>query len=473
MRRKLQTLRGLALAGLFWAGPSLAIGPSVQVGRPVEKDLTPSSRFAISPYVQDVHKDSVVIAFATDSPSMALVHFDGAEGRGAVMSGPREHHKVRLDGLKAGVRYRYTVSVRRQGDLTGVESVSESAEFATSAEHLPFLFLVYGDCRDRDSDHQAVVREMLKERPDFVLQTGDMVSRAGDAGQWRRYFAAVSPLIRSVPMYPALGNHELRGDPEANHFFRYFVIPSERKRRPVYYAFRYGNSLFVSLDGNSPLDHDQAVWLERTLAASQKDASVRHVFAFVHQPPYSVGAYCGSDRIQRRLVPILRRYGVRAVFAGHEHAYQHLERGGLRYFVTGGGGAPLYTRSTSCNFDDDMALRLFRAEHHYLRVQVDGDAATLLAVSKDGEVIERVLLHEPVVPDDDFRLAPPVLAAAQQTPTPPVGASPTSPGNRQKPSAPLFLMITSALAMVVGLLLLTSPRARRRVDLLPSARRRP
>ncbi|HND10676.1 MAG TPA: metallophosphoesterase [Pseudomonadota bacterium] len=462
----------LPLALSLLVDPQLATVAAVPAAQVVEKDLAPSSRFAISPYVQDVQKDSAVIAFATDAPSMALVHFDGPGGRGAVMSGPQQHHKVRLTGLSAGTRYRYTVAVRRQGDLTGVESMSESAEFATMAEGLPFLFLVYGDCRDRDSDHQAVVRAMLKERPDFVLQTGDMVSRAGDVGQWRRYFAAVSPLIRSVPMYPALGNHELRGDPDASHFFRYFVIPGDRKRRPVYYAFRYGNSLFVSLDGNSPLDHDQSVWLERTLAEASQDRSISHMFAFVHQPPYSVGAYCGSDRIQRRLVPILRRYGVRAVFAGHEHAYQHLERGGLRYFVTGGGGAPLYTRSTSCNFEDDMALRLFRAEHHYLRIQVDGDAATLMAVSKDGEVMERVLLHEPVVPDSDYRVGPPVLSQSRVPPSPPVGASSPGQPSRTRPSAPLFLLLTSALAMVVGLLLLTAPRSRRRVDLMPDARRR-
>lgn len=445
-------------------------------------DIAPSSRFSIEPYLQDVRADSAVVVFTTEAVSVALVHYEGAAGqKGAVVSGPAQTHKVRLHGLSSGVRYRYTVSVRRQGDLTGVESVSEPSEFTTMAPGLPFLFLVYGDCRDRDSDHHLVVRAMLRERPDLLVQTGDMVSRAGDTGQWRRYFAAVAPLIRSVPMYPALGNHELRGDPEASHFFKYFIIPAssgpERKRRPVYYSFRYGNSLFLSLDGNSPLDAEQAVWLERTLDDAAKDSTIRHRFAFVHQPPYSVGAYCGSDRLQRRLVPILRRHDVRAVFAGHEHAYQHLERGGLRYFVTGGGGAPLYTRSTSCNFEDDMALRLFRAEHHYLRVQVDGDAATLMAISKDGEVLERVLLHEPVVPDSDYGPLPPTFAEARNPPS--VGSpqvvrkTPVSPAaSRLRPSLPLFFLVLSTMAMIVGLLLLTAPRARRRDDLMPHAKRR-
>ncbi len=457
------------LPSLTWAAVALSTLPAT--------DVAPSSRFFIEPYLQDVRADSVVVVFTTEQPSVALVHIESQRGeKRGIVSGPSLTHKVRIDGLSSGVRYRYFVSVRKQGDLTGVESVSAPSEFTTMAPGLPFLFLVYGDCRDRDSDHQAVVRAMLRERPDLVVQTGDMVSRAGDTGQWRRYFAAVSPLIRSVPMYPALGNHELRGDPEAAHFFRYFVLPSdgpERKRRPVYYSFRYGNSLFVLLDGNSPQDADQATWLSRTLDDAKRDVSIRHTFAFVHQPPYSVGAYCGSERLQRRLVPILRRHGVRAVFAGHEHAYQHLERGGLRYFVTGGGGAPLYTRSTSCNAEDDMALRLFRAEHHYLRVQVDGDAATLMAVASNGEVLERVLLHEPVVPDRDDIEAPPTLAAAPQATERRAKSAPQrSSGSAFRPSLPMFLLVLSGLAMIIGLLLLTAPRSRRRADLNPHAKRR-
>ena len=457
------------LPSLTWAAVALSTLPAT--------DVAPSSRFFIEPYLQDVRSDSAVVVFTTELPSVALVHIESQRGeKRGIVSGPAQTHKVRIGELSPGVRYRYFVSVRKQGDLTGIESVSAPSEFTTMAPGLPFLFLVYGDCRDRDSDHQAVVRAMLRERADLVVQTGDMVSRAGDTGQWRRYFAAVAPLIRSVPMYPALGNHELRGDPDASHFFRYFVLPSqgpERKRRPVYYSFRYGNSLFVSLDGNSPLDADQATWLAKTLDEASKDTSIRHTFAFVHQPPYSVGAYCGSDRLQRRLVPILRRHGVRAVFAGHEHAYQHLERGGLRYFVTGGGGAPLYTRSTSCNFEDDMALRLFRAEHHYLRVQVDGDAATLMAVASSGEVLERVLLHEPVVPDQDEIAAPPTLAAAPpvQTTTA-TTANPRPSGSRFRPSLPMFLLLLSGMVMVIGLLILTAPRVRRRTDLNPHAKRR-
>ena len=454
-------------------------------------------RFVIEPYVQDAQPDGIVIAWVTAGVTSGVVRVDLPTGRAAFVSTPGTDHRVRLSGLNAGTRYRYVVAARRVGSEATPETLAPASEFTTAPLAGPFMFLVYGDNRDRDADHRAVIQAMLPEHPDFILQTGDMVSRASDDLQWQRYFAAAGPLMRSIPMYPALGNHELRFDPEANHFFRYFVLPAggTRRKRPVYYSFRYSNSLFIAIDGNSPYDGEQVAWVERTLNAAKAEAQIHHVFVFVHQPPYAVGAYCGSERLQRKIVPLLlQQPKVRAVFAGHEHAYQHLERQGIRYFVSGGGGAPLYRRSQSCNFEDDMALQLFRAEHHYLRVQVDGDAATLTAISKTSEVMERVLLHQPVAPDHLVAETPPKLLAVESpeetagelsegddsrtalTTAHPPGRPKDLPPRTLSQKAPglVALLWFSALALLAGLLLLTrpAPRRKKRADLQPGARRR-
>jgi predicted phosphodiesterase len=459
-----------AVAGLFAAGPLAAAPPGPRPGgEPV--------RFTIEPYVQDAKPDGIVVAWTTSAVTSGVVRVELPTGRATFVAAPGLDHQVRLSGLTPGTRYRYVVAARRLGAEGTPETLAPPGEFTTVPLSGPFVFLVYGDNRDRDADHRAVITAMSSENPDFILQTGDMVSRASDDLQWQRYFAAASPLIHNTPMYPALGNHELRFDPEAYHFFRYFALPAggTHRRRPVFYSFRYSNSLFVALDGNSPYDGEQAAWLERTLAAARGDAQLRHIFLFVHQPPYAVGAYCGSERLQRKIVPLLlQQPKVRAVFAGHEHAYQHLERQGIRYFVSGGGGAPLYHRSQSCNSEDDLALQLFRAEHHYLRVQVDGDAVTLTAVAKTREVMERVLLHKPVAPDVVAELPPKLLPAApdELTLTPDPYLEPRLGGSR--PHGRVAILWFSALALLAGLLLLTRPPPRRprRADLQPGARRR-
>jgi 3',5'-cyclic AMP phosphodiesterase CpdA len=487
----------------------------------------PPPRFTFAPYLQDVSTDGAVVSFATDvmtvatvrvlpstvpgelptEPSEATTTGDSADVSSPiatvstaasppgtseaqapaadpkplaqVQSPAGQRHRVRITGLHPGQRYRYEVLVRRAiaplrpgPPLSpGAETASLGGELTTAPTSGPFVFLVYGDTRDRDADHASVVHAMVGEHADLVLQTGDLVSRASDELQWRRYFSTAAPLLRSTPMYPALGNHELRGEPGASHFARLFSLPRDRSRRlrPVYYAFRYSNALFLALDGNSPYDLPQATWLEHELKAAQADTSIRHTFVFVHQPPYAVGAYCGSQRLQQRIVPILQRYPVRAVFAGHEHAYQHLERRGVRYFVTGGGGAPLYPRRKSCNFEDDTALWLFRAEHHYLRVQIDGDAAVMTAIDRRGNVLDRVALHEP--PGE----APPMQQLSPDLPTQPPRPRWLIPSRLQRvpllsmtdapresesrrPAGALVLLGLSSITVLAGLLMIFNPR---------------
>jgi len=57
--------------------------------------------------------------------------------------------------------------------------------------------------------------------------------------------------------------------------------------------------------------------------------------------------------VQDALVPLFEQYGVDMVFNGHDHHYERTcpiragqcssaQEGGVVYYVTGGGGAPLY-----------------------------------------------------------------------------------------------------------------------------------
>ena len=74
---------------------------------------------------------------------------------------------------------------------------------------------------------------------------------------------------------------------------------------------------------------------------------------------------------------------MRAVFAGHDHCYQRLERNGVRYFVSGGGGAQVYAERESCARYDKAARRVYAARHHYVRVRVRGDEVEIAALMPD------------------------------------------------------------------------------------------
>jgi hypothetical protein len=114
-------------------------------------------------------------------------------------------------------------------------------------------------------------------------------------------------------------------------------------------------------------------------------------------------------------------------------------------------------------------------------VQVDGEHATLTAIAKTSEVMERVLLHRPVAPDPIITELPPkLLAAVEKDPAapaespPPPDRLPPPRSTGQKAPGLVALLWISALALLAGLLLLTrpAPRRKRRADLQPTARRR-
>ena len=64
----------------------------------------------------------------------------------------------------------------------------------------------------------------------------------------------------------------------------------------------------------------------------------------MHHPPFSISLHGGSRDLRERWAPLFEKYQVTAVFSGHDHVYERAEHEGIRYFVSGGGGAPLYPR---------------------------------------------------------------------------------------------------------------------------------
>lgn len=331
------------------------------------------AELVVGPYIQDVRPDGFTVAFETDGEVEAAVEASGVRVR---TTGTR--HEARLEGLAAGARHPYRVLV------AGIERAQGEARTAPDGPR-PFTFLVYGDTRSNPDVERRLVDEMVREEAAFAIHTGDLVPKGSDEAAWLSFFRNEAPLLRSTPVYLAVGNHELWNDAVGAHVQRYFVPPEDGRARR-YYSFRFAGARFIVLDGNGRLD-EQTAWLERTLEAAAREG-VGHVFVAVHQPPLSVGSHCGAAPKQADWIALFERHRVRAVFGGHDHAYERLERLGVRYFVSGGGGAHPYEERASCPLWDRDARRAYSMDHHYLRVRVAGDEVEVSAVRLDAPPIE-------------------------------------------------------------------------------------
>ncbi len=251
---------------------------------------------------------------------------------------------------------------------------------------LPFRFVAYSDTRftsPRDSEaSNPVVRRTLVQaiadvHPAFISIGGDIVYRGFDINDWKE-FVAETAIWReqAIPVYPAIGNHELRGDLKTA-LGNYFSTFPELKQNQ-YYSVRVANTLMLVL--NSALDEvsgPQGQWLKGKL--HDITADVDFVFLVMHHPPYtsSSESFIGSGghsarHSEQAMAQMLEaeQKKMRArivVFSGHVHNYERHEHGGVTYFVSGGGGAHAYPIQRGA--DDPFQSR--EVNYHYLLVSVD------------------------------------------------------------------------------------------------------
>jgi|GEM_PF-1309024 len=295
----------------------------------------------MGPWLLEEGDSKVTVAWVTEEKVRGRV-FYGEREASLVAQEPeaRTEHRVPLLNLARATSYLYQVD----GATSGAGSFTTAP--AADAQQT-FRVLVYGDNRTNNGDHALVVRAAVAERTALALHTGDMVVNANDAPLWSTWFAEEADLLARTPLLPTVGNHEITDKGVA--YSRYFQTPG----LPAYRSIDYGPLHIAAVDsfeeaaGAAPhagaISAAQASWLEEDLASVPKD---RHVWVLVHQGPYAHAArqrpgHGGSERVLKVLAAAAKRHPIEAVFAGHEHFYERGELDGMRYFVVGGGGAPL------------------------------------------------------------------------------------------------------------------------------------
>lgn len=328
------------------------------------------------PYLQNLTTGNITISWATDAPTDATVRYGrgGAFDMSVSDATPVSIHQLTLSGLLPNTTYEYyVVSNSTQGAVS---------RFRTApAGPAPFRFGVYGDTRTNHQNHTNVLSMMHSYSPEFYLNCGDLVENGADESQWQTFFDIVSPRSNDTVYWPSIGNHD---QPTAN-YEKYFSLPGNEK----YYSFDWGNVHVVALDttGNYVNGSPQNDWLRADLAATGAEWK----FVFFHHPPWNSGLGHGSTLSVRNILdPVFVQYGVDAVFAGHEHNYEHARPGnGIEYFVTGGGGAPLSPTGSS------WYTVYSESVYHFMTVDIDGNVSTLRAIRENGTLMEQVRIVHP------------------------------------------------------------------------------
>ena len=276
----------------------------------------------------------------------------------------RIHYSAHPHKLKLGTRYYYRVWCNGQELLAGYFTTRQP-------RGTRIRFATFGDNSHGSAADRAIAFRAYEQHPDFVMNTGDNVYDGGRNYEYENYWFPVynadkssletgAPLLRSVPFYTVLGNHDVRdtkpgGGPCANFdrardYLAYYTAmhlpmngpqtpyPSPcigdeariadfkraagaRYPRMANYSYDYGDAHFLCLDSNiylDPSDEGLLNWVENDL----KNTDAIWKFVTFHHPSYNVGNAHFTEQHMRVLTPLFEKYNVDFVLHGHEHNYQ-------------------------------------------------------------------------------------------------------------------------------------------------------
>jgi tartrate-resistant acid phosphatase type 5 len=376
--------------------------------------------------------------------------FDAA-GRLAGHAEEAHANHVWIEGLHPDTEYRYEIRVdgrlwlegdrydwTREGGKSSLRPSGRrySCRFRTHPHpdaYSALTFAVLGDFgigifSDReDSRRQLAIANALDHALSthdvrLVLTTGDNIylSQDGDEAtgdeddDW--FYSFYQPyryVLDRVPFYPAVGNHDgaenENSDDRSQLDDNYFLRQRFHDQRTasgasvgpgLFYRFDFGaTATFVCLD--TTLDDSCATRYFETphhdefLNESFPPRSAgdrRWIIPYSHHPVYCAGPeHCNTDGMERRLVPLFERAGVRLVLAGHEHNFQYSRHNDVHYVVSGAAGK---LRADPPTGFADARTVAWAAAGHFLVVSLDEQQAVVHVLTADDSGPARPLIAQ-------------------------------------------------------------------------------
>jgi len=228
---------------------------------------------------------------------------------------------------------------------------------------------------DQTTGYARNLEVIQQRKPAFVAIAGDLVESGGEQRDWDEFWRHNATLAASSFIIPALGNHEYYGGPRGlgaygtsdsersvQKYKTYFDVPLNNSINTAhserYYALKYGAVTLLVLDTTDGFPHRseqdsnwrlkgeqdggvapdwhpgsaQYRWLKKELIKARENS--QFTFVMFHAAPYTSGVHGqlpgegrGRDTYSGRpiqaLTPLFFRFGVDAVFNGHDEMYEH------------------------------------------------------------------------------------------------------------------------------------------------------
>ncbi|WP_336964987.1 tartrate-resistant acid phosphatase type 5 family protein [Sphingobium aquiterrae] len=251
------------------------------------------------------------------------------------------------------------------GSFTAAAAATALAPLEAEARAASLNFLSIGDWGRNGNGHQRDVAVQMGKAAEetgarFTVSVGDNFYGSGVASvtdpQWQSSFEEVySAGSLQHRWYAVLGNHDYKGDPQAQIDYskvsrrwtmpgRYFMVEGSSIGAPHVDLFMIDTPPIITGYRDEPAEtaqhhvHDQnpeaqIAWLDAALAKSRAPWKL----VFGHHPIRTGGQHGPSKDMIAHVQPLLKQHGVQLYVCGHDHDMQHIAADGMHYILTGCG----------------------------------------------------------------------------------------------------------------------------------------
>jgi serine/threonine-protein phosphatase CPPED1 len=205
------------------------------------------------------------------------------------------------------------------------------------------------DVEQEVANFEFVIASVNRLKPLFLINCGDLINKARDAGQESEYLRIKGKIALGIAYYQVPGNHDVGNEPTPESLAAY-----RKTFGTDYYSFRKGPIFGIVLDSSlykapgKALDAaaKQQQWLEAELEKA-KNSGAERIVVFQHIPLFLEHAdepeqyFNWPVEARKKMLDLLHRYSVEYVFAGHYHRNAFGQDGALQMTTTGPVSKPL------------------------------------------------------------------------------------------------------------------------------------
>ncbi|MCY6369494.1 metallophosphoesterase [Clostridium ganghwense] len=306
-----------------------------------------------------------------------------------------------LKNLKPNTLYNYKVELK-SGQV-------EEGTFKTLSQNPADMKIMTISDSHQFISSDTFSQRVLKERPDFILHTGDMLIGTGyQKDQFNLWFGKGAEFLKHIPVVYACGNHD--DGPYFDDYFTYAqknAYNSDSTGRN--FSFNYGN-IHVTMINSNPwglyemnavtggFEVDEKTkkeientlkWVEKDLKSDDAKKATWRIVGVHH--PYT------DDFTQKHLVDILEKYNANLTLAGHLHVYYgnvslDPKVGAKSVFIAQGDGRKVNASMEYGKADErllpDFPEVFAQGQTDYSMLKIEGDK---LAYSTYGDKDEKAL----------------------------------------------------------------------------------